>query len=100
MWTAPQNCWRVGMRSSTHVSYKLTAGSVNAGRVEAHRTSCGKHGRNRNEFRWYWLPDRRESGPFVGSLLIAFVITFTVTGSVALGIMLAYSSVLGLLHVF
>jgi hypothetical protein len=36
----------------------------------------------------------------VGSLLIAFVITFTVTGSVALGIVLAYTSVLGLLHAF
>jgi hypothetical protein len=32
--------------------------------------------------------------------LIAFVITFTVTGSVALGIALAYTSVLGLLHAF
>jgi hypothetical protein len=31
-------------------------------------------------------------------LLIAFVIAFTVTGSVALGIALAYTSVLGLLH--
>jgi hypothetical protein len=45
-----------------------------------------------------WI--RRESGPNLGSLLIAFVITFTVTGSVALGIALAYTSVLGLLHAF
>jgi len=48
--------------------------------------------------RSYWA--RRESGRNVGSLLIAFVITFTVTGSVALGIALAYTSVLGLLHAF
>jgi hypothetical protein len=33
-------------------------------------------------------------------LLVAFVITFTVTGSVALGIALAYTSVLALLHAF
>jgi len=45
-------------------------------------------------------PDRRESGPIVGSLLVAFVVTFTVTGSLALGITLAYTSVLGLLHAF
>jgi len=43
---------------------------------------------------------RRESGPNLGSLLVAFVITFTVTGSVVLGIALAYTSVLGLLHAF
>ncbi|MBV9341667.1 MAG: hypothetical protein JO159_12365 [Acidobacteria bacterium] len=36
----------------------------------------------------------------MGSLLVAFVIAFTVVGSLALGITLAYSSVLGLLHVF
>jgi hypothetical protein len=36
----------------------------------------------------------------LGSLLIAFVVTFTVAGSLALGIALAYSSVLGLLHGF
>jgi len=45
-------------------------------------------------------PGQRESGPIVGSLLVAFVVTFTVTGSVALGIGLAYTSVLGLLHAF
>jgi hypothetical protein len=44
--------------------------------------------------------DRRESGPNVGSLLVAFVVTFTVAGSVALGISLAYTSVLALLHAF
>ena len=45
-------------------------------------------------------PDRRESGLNVGSLLAAFVLTFTVAGSVALGISLAYTSVLALLHAF
>jgi len=39
-------------------------------------------------------------GQNVGSILIAFVITFTVTGSLVLGIALAYTSVLGLLHAF
>ena len=42
----------------------------------------------------------RESGANLGSLLIALVIAFTVVGSVALGITLAYTTVLGLLHVF
>jgi len=46
------------------------------------------------------LLGRRESGPNLGSLLIAFVVTFTVAGSLALGIALAYSSVLALLHAF
>jgi hypothetical protein len=36
----------------------------------------------------------------VGSLLVAFVVTFTVAGSVALGITLAYTSVIALLHAF
>jgi hypothetical protein len=46
------------------------------------------------------LLDRRESGPNLGSLLVVFVITFTVAGSVALGIAVAYTGVIGLLHVF
>jgi hypothetical protein len=33
-------------------------------------------------------------------LLVAFVVTFTVASSLALGIALAYSSVLALLHAF
>jgi len=44
--------------------------------------------------------DPRESGPNLGSLLVASVLTFTVAGSVALGITLAYTSVLALLHAF
>ena len=36
----------------------------------------------------------------MGSLLIAAVMTLTVAGSVALGITLAYTSVLALLHAF
>lgn len=36
----------------------------------------------------------------MGSLLVAFVVTFTVAGSVALGVMLAYTSVIALLHAF
>jgi hypothetical protein len=36
----------------------------------------------------------------LGSLLVAFVMTFTVAGSVALGIALAYSSVISLLRAF
>jgi hypothetical protein len=36
----------------------------------------------------------------LGSLLVAFVVSFTVAGSVALGISLAYTSVLALLHGF
>jgi hypothetical protein len=32
--------------------------------------------------------------------LVAFVVTFTVAGSLALGIVLAYSSVIALLHAF
>src|SRR5271169_4302693 len=32
MWTSAQRCWKVEVRSSTHVSYLLTAASVNAGR--------------------------------------------------------------------
>lgn len=36
----------------------------------------------------------------MGSLLVAFVITFTVAGSVTLGVALAYSAFMGLLHAF
>jgi hypothetical protein len=36
----------------------------------------------------------------LGSLLVAFVITFTVAGSLALGIAAAYTSVIALLHAF
>ena len=36
----------------------------------------------------------------MGSLLVAFVITFTVAGSVALGVMAAYGSVIALLNAF
>jgi hypothetical protein len=42
----------------------------------------------------------REGRPNLGSFLVAFVITFTVAGSVTLGIAAAYASVLGLLHAF
>jgi hypothetical protein len=44
--------------------------------------------------------DRRESGPNLGSLLVAFVLTFTVAGCFALGVALTYFSVLALLHAF
>jgi hypothetical protein len=94
----------VGLRSFTHVSYLLTAARVNAGRVKQRTLTChfflkrvGKHaGFNP-------LPVAaigRERGPHLGSLLVAFVITFTVAGSLALGIALAYSSVIALLHAF
>jgi hypothetical protein len=43
---------------------------------------------------------RRESGPNLGSLLVAFVVSFTVAGSLALGIALAYTTFLALLHAF
>jgi len=36
----------------------------------------------------------------LGSLLVVFVVTFAVAGSLALGIALAYSSVILLLHAF
>jgi hypothetical protein len=36
----------------------------------------------------------------LGSLLVAFVVTFTVATSVALGITTAYVSVIALLHAF
>jgi hypothetical protein len=32
MWTGPQRCWKVEVRSSTYVSYLLTLASVNAGK--------------------------------------------------------------------
>src|SRR5580692_137835 len=32
MWTGSQRCWKVEVRSSTHVSYLQTVASVNAGR--------------------------------------------------------------------
>jgi hypothetical protein len=48
----------------------------------------------------YLLLERREGRPILGSLLVAFVVTFTVAGSVALGITAAYASVLALLHAF
>jgi ABC-type Na+ efflux pump permease subunit len=44
--------------------------------------------------------DQRESGPNLGSLLVAFVVSFTVAGSLALGIALAYTAFLALLHAF
>lgn len=50
--------------------------------------------------RWLTQLDRRESGPSLGSLLVAFVITFTVAGSFVLGIAAAYTSVIALLHAF
>src|SRR5271170_5488468 len=37
MWTGPQRCWKVEVRSSTHVSYLLTVASVNAGRFRERR---------------------------------------------------------------
>jgi hypothetical protein len=43
---------------------------------------------------------QRESGLIVGSLLVAFVVTFTITGSLALGVTLAYTAIIGLLHAF
>jgi hypothetical protein len=48
----------------------------------------------------YLLLEQREGRPNVGSLLVAFVVTFTVAGSVALGITAAYVSVIALLHAF
>jgi hypothetical protein len=44
--------------------------------------------------------NRRESGPNLGNLLVAFVVSFTVAGSLALGIAAAYTCVIGLLHAF
>jgi hypothetical protein len=46
------------------------------------------------------LLGRREGRPILGSLLVAVVISFTVAGSVALGVTAAYASVLALLHAF
>jgi hypothetical protein len=37
MWTGPLKCWKVEVRNSTHVSYLLTAASVNAGRLKGSR---------------------------------------------------------------
>ena len=48
----------------------------------------------------YLLLERREGRPNVGSLLVAFVVSFTVAGSVALGITAAYACVIALLHAF
>jgi hypothetical protein len=48
----------------------------------------------------YLLLERREGRPNLGSLLVAFVVTFTVAGSVALGVTAAYVSVIALLHAF
>lgn len=42
----------------------------------------------------------RESGPNVGSILVAVVVSFTVAGSLALGIAVAYTGVIALLHAF
>src|SRR5215831_16495566 len=101
MWTGSQKCWRVRLRSFTHVSYKLMAGSVNAGTLRM-RASVGTRGSIIAGLKSvdYRRLGRRESGLTLGSLLVAFVITFTVAGSVALGITLAYTAVLGLLHAF
>jgi hypothetical protein len=46
------------------------------------------------------LLERREGRPNLGSLLVAFVLTFTVAGSVALGVTAAYASIIALLHAF
>jgi len=46
------------------------------------------------------LLERREGRNILGSLLTAFVVSFTVAGSVALGITAAYATVLALLHAF
>jgi hypothetical protein len=48
----------------------------------------------------YLLLERREGRPNVGSVLVAFVVSFTVASSVALGITAAYVSVIALLHAF
>jgi hypothetical protein len=48
----------------------------------------------------YLLLEQREGRPNLGSLLVAFVVTFTVAGSVALGVTAAYVSVIALLHAF
>ena len=84
------------MRSSTYVSYKLTAVVVNAGRVSAPGLAQPRRRIQTVDF----AADRRESGPNVGTLFVASVMIFTVAGSVVLGITLAYTSVLALLHAF
>jgi hypothetical protein len=48
----------------------------------------------------FLLLEQREGRPNLGSLLVAFVVTFTVAGTVALGITAAYLSVVALLHAF
>jgi hypothetical protein len=48
----------------------------------------------------FLLLERREGRSNLGSLLVAFVVSFTVAGSVALGITAAYVSVIALLHAF
>ena len=74
------------VRSSTHVSYLLTVASVNAGRFRERR-----HQRK--------AAIRKKAG-ILGSLLSVGIICFTVVAVLAIGILSAYGSVIGILHTF
>jgi hypothetical protein len=92
-WTGPQRCWKVEVRSSTYVSYLLTAASVNAGRV---RERAGISENTRKA----WSLDSGNSleGGNLSSLLSVCILTFTVVIVLAIGIFSAYASVIGILH--
>ena len=86
MWTVPQKCWRVKLRSSTPVSYLLTEAGVKRGYSKkfgaaAENAAPGK------------VPD-------VTALFVALLVFVTVISCVALGVFGAYFAVAGLLAAF
>ena len=98
MWTGLQKCWRVKERSFTHVSYLLTAASVNAGRVKRRAglpislrasgrqtprgASCGTGG--------------KVTGT-LNAILASLILFLTVVVSVSAGVFMAYWTMNGLL---
>jgi len=81
----------VEVRSSTHVSYLLTVASVNAGRFSG-SGDITRTGQFDRAIRW-------KVGS-LGGLLSVCILCFTVVSVLAIGILSAYGSVIGILHTF
>jgi hypothetical protein len=83
------------VRNSTHVSYLLTAASVNAGRLK--RRAAGAKPAGESGIAAAAIHSQ-ESGLNLGGLFSAFVLFFTVVVVVAIGILAAYAAIIGILH--
>jgi len=85
----------VEVRSSTYVSYLLTAASVNAGRFRERGGIGGT--REKSGIAPAAIREKAEN---LGGLLSVCILSFTVAIMLAIGILSAYGSVIGILHAF